>query len=286
MGDQMQTAIIRFLGEWVVPPAYIRILRERIQIRSEPAPKWVEILDGPLRGRQMLLNLDSSEFWQREMAEGRYDLFFYESLSRYGGIEGATVWDIGAHIGYHSLTSAALVGPSGHIVAFEPNPHNVERFQKNLERNPDLGRRIALMTCALSDTDGEAQFVFSSEVDNGRSSGSHLQKALVPLEQDVYRSFSQTTVTTVKADTLLRDKHVPVPSVIKIDVEGAEQFVLEGAVKLLSTHEPLLFIEVHNVTVMFQVQKLLFSLGYTMDMLDAENSTLSRCFVLARPRGR
>jgi FkbM family methyltransferase len=241
---------------------------------------------GPLKGYHMFLDLYSPANWNREMREGKYDSFIYKALTGYNGIVGATVWDIGAHIGYHSLAFASLVGPSGHVVAFEPNPYNIDRFCKNLQRNPQLAERIILKNCALSNVDGEASFLFSSEVDDGRSTGSHLEKALVPENPEAYRSFKRTNIAALKADTIMRDKLTPLPSIVKLDVEGAEQLVLEGAVVLLSTQKPLLFIEVHNITMMFYVQKILNSLGYNMEILDAEHSSLSRCFVMARHDSR
>lgn len=279
----MLAAIIRLLGEWVVPPAYTRIIRKRIQIRSERAPKWVEILDGPLRGRQMLLNLDSPGFWQREMWEGSFDLFIYDELYKWGDLPGQTVWDVGAHVGYHTLAMACLVGSSGHVIAFEPNPHNLKRLRANLDRNPDLSQRVIIVDCALSQNDGETQFVQSSDVDGGRSSGSHLADALLPLVESVYESFTETLVRCVKADTLLASKVIQIPYLIKVDVEGAEHLVLNGARDLLLNCKPFLFMEIHSVTAMLHVQKLLFVLGYSVEIMDAEHTSASRCFILAKP---
>jgi len=45
--------------------------------------------------------------------------------------EGAVVYDIGAHWGYFSLLASRIVGNQGHVVAFEPHPHNVQVIKKN-----------------------------------------------------------------------------------------------------------------------------------------------------------
>lgn len=247
------------------------------------APRWVRVASGPLAGGWLFLDTDSSAYWEREMAEGRFDPFIYEALKQWGGIEGATCWDVGAHIGYHSLCFAALVGARGRVVSFEPNPYNVERFHLHLERNPDLASRITLLTAALSDADGEAMFEFSPTVDDGTSTGSHLAAASAACDPSEYANFAHTTVKTLRADTLLREGRISPPTVIKLDVEGAEQLVLEGASELLTSLRPLLFVEVHNISQMFYVQKLLLGVQYTMEILDAEHASLSRCFVIARP---
>jgi len=259
----------------------------RTDERRELTPEWAKVMAGPLQGHHLLLDLKSPVFWHRKMMEGQYDSFIYDALDKYGSIEEAAVWDVGAHVGYHSLALAALVGAAGHVVAFEPNPYNVNRFRTNLQRNSELAKRVTVMTCALSNVDGKTSFLFSPDVDSGRSSGSHLDDATVPGSPDEYQGFARTTVTTAKVDSLLLKKGLRPPSIMKIDVEGAERFVLEGARELLASRKPLLFIEIHNVTMMFHVQKLLTNLGYVMEILDEDHTSLSRCFVMAKAnRGR
>lgn len=245
-------------------------------------PRWVTVTNGPLYQKELFLAPESPAYWNKEMLEGRYDDFIYNALANYGSIAGATIWDVGAHIGYHSLTFASMVGPTGRVIAFEPNPHNFKRFQMNLDKNPDLAIRISLMKIALSGKDGLEMFRISSEIDNGRSSGSHLEKAIAPEEARIYQSFNQIVVPTAKADTLIIEKHVPIPSIIKIDIEGAELLLLEGGSEMLASFKPLLFIEIHNVTMMFYVQQFLNRFNYELTMLPAEHSTNSRCFVMAK----
>jgi FkbM family methyltransferase len=279
----MLATIRRLLGEWMIPPAYHRILDKRSQTRRERSPKWVVIRGGPLKGRQMLLKTHSIEFWQKEMAEGSYDSFIYNELCKLCNMQGQVVWDVGAHIGYHTLAMACLVGPSGHVIAFEPNISNLERLRANLDGNPDLTQRVIIKDFALSQNDEEMHFMQSSDVDGGKSSGSHLTDALPPLVKSVYKAFTETSVRCVKADTLFKNKSAPVPNVMKIDVEGAEHLVLNGAKKMLSGCRPFLFIEIHNVKAMLYVLELLFSLGYSAEILDAEHTSPSRCFILAKP---
>ncbi len=249
----------------------------------QAAPRWVQVTGGALSGSQLFLDLDSPAYWEREMAEGRFDSFIYDAVREWGRIDGAVLWDIGAHIGYHSLNFAALVGSEGRVISFEPNPYNAERFRLHLERNPHLAERVTLLTAALSNSDGQATFEFSPDIDDGTSSGSHLSDAMLPGEPWEYANFKSTTVETLRADTLWRRGDVPAPTVMKIDVEGAEQLVLEGAPELLAEVRPLLFVEVHNISQMFYVQNILFKAGYAAEMLDAEHSSVSRCFIMARP---
>jgi FkbM family methyltransferase len=252
--------------------------------RRISAPQWLRVTAGPLQDHFLLLNLETPALWNKEMMEGCYDSFIYDTLSKLVPIKGATVWDVGAHIGYHSLTFAALVGPTGHVIAFEPNPHNIDRFRQHLERNADLRERITLMTCALGNVNGEEDFVFSPEIDDGRSTGSHLKRVFTPEEPMAYQSFSQRKISVVTADTLLSDEHVPGPSIIKIDVEGAEALVLAGAQHLLGSLMPILLIEVHHITAMHDILNILLRSGYHTNILSEASNSLSRCFIVARPQ--
>ena len=243
-------------------------------------PRWVQVAGGPLAGGWLLLDTDSPAYWEREMAAGDFDPFIYEAARRFAAAEGGVFWDVGAHIGYHSLAFAAL---GCRVVSFEPNPFNVERFRQHLGRNPHLAQRVTLVEAALSDEDGEADFDFSPVVDDGTSTGSHLAAASAPGDPTEYAGFARKTVEAARADTLLAAGRAPAPTVMKVDVEGAERLVLEGAPALLRTVRPLLFVEVHNIGQMFHVQKILHGAGYEMEMLDAEHASVSRCFTLARP---
>lgn len=241
---------------------------------------WETILDGPLKNYEMFLDVESPAYWHRKMVEGKYDAFIYQTLEKYV-TKGTVIWDVGAHVGYHSLAFAALVGSEGKVVTFEPNPFNIDYLHQNFARNLELSKRIVLFPYALSNHDGQASFIFSKEVDNGQSSGSHLSEALVPEDNQIYSNFQEKLVTTIKADTLIKEDQSLIPSIIKIDVEGAENIVLEGAKEILFIHKPLLIIEVHNITMMFYVQNLLFEMGYKLNIIDDKNTSLSRCFILA-----
>ena len=145
----------------------------------KPDPRWLQVQDGPLKDGWLFLDPDSPAYWEQEMADGRFDPFIYDEVSK-TDFEGAIFWDVGAHIGYHSFCFASLVGPNGFVFAFEPNPFNRERFQMHLDRNPELAARINLQSLALSNTDGEATFEFSPRIDDGTSTGSHLSNASLP----------------------------------------------------------------------------------------------------------
>jgi FkbM family methyltransferase len=170
------------------------------------------------------------------------------------------------------------------VYSFEPNPFNGERFNVHLEKNPVHARRITLNPIALSDADGQTTFVFSDDVDGSSSSGSHLESAIVPLAVGTYAKFKHQTVECLTIDSFVAKADPRIPQFMKIDVEGAEMMVLRGGTAFFAQHRPVIFMEVHNILLMHAVHAFFVGLGYSVKVLDEENSTLSKCFIVARPQ--
>jgi FkbM family methyltransferase len=247
---------------------------------SPPTPHWTRIAAGPLAGREMLLAPEAAGSW-KEMVEGQFDAALFAALNRCGSLEGAVICDIGGHMGYHSLAFAALVGPSGRVITFEPNPANRARLQGNLERNPDLVPRIDVVPCAVSNANGEAEFVFSADIESGDSSCSFVNGALPPRAAEFYASFQRQMVPTRRLDALLAERGWPLPKVLKIDVEGAEWLVLEGATELFQRAKPLILMEVHDIRLLFHIERFLLGRAYELELLDDAHATPSLCFLTA-----
>ena len=251
--------------------------------QSPKRPQWLRVTGGPLRGQELLL-LPGAAPWQEEMHGGRFEGFLHEALTD-EELAGKTVWDVGAHVGYHTLGFAARVGPAGRVIAFEPNPHNVVRLRQNLTRNRDLSERVCLETMALSDEDGSGRLFYTSAVDDGTSSGAAIEAALTLDNEAAYRALDSIVVDIACADSLVRSGRVPTPSLLKIDVEGGEVCVLRGCAELLAAVRPLLLIEVHNAAARSRIDAMLAVHGYGVTLLDQADRSSPRCHVLARPRG-
>lgn len=251
-------------------------------VADSPDMTWLRIERGPLRGLEVLARhpLDRRS---RAVRDGEFEPFVEDALARLPALAGATIWDIGAHQGYHTLAFAARVGPRGRVVAYEPNPHNLTCLRQNLERAADLAARVTVVDHALSDRDGEADFLQGPDA-GWHSAGGHLTDAIVPEEPAAYEDFTRATVRTARGDTLVAEARVPPPAFVKIDVEGAEHLVLRGLSRVLRRFGPTLLVEVHTITLMFQVLELLGAHGYRVSMLAPEHASRSRCHVSASPR--
>ncbi len=174
--------------------------------------------------------------------EQRKMYFFQEYHERYEARllrtvlqPGASFWDVGANIGYFSLLAATVVGPRGQVVAWEPGPEAFQQLQDNIALNNVL--QVYALPLAVADQEGTARlYLHGGEADTGAT-----------LFQGGARS-QYHEVQTTTLDTFFRQHGGPPPQLLKIDVEGAELAVLQGAVSLLADHSPLLLVEMEEKT--------------------------------------
>ena len=133
--------------------------------------------------------------------------------------------DVGAHAGMY-LREIVRCASDGRHIAYEPLPHLNEQLIKDF---PQVDVRLA----ALSNKSGEASFTHVKS--NPGFSG---------FKQRTYPGEEQLELVTVNVESL--DASLPdnyVPTLIKIDVEGGEQQVIEGAIKTIATHKPIVIFE-------------------------------------------
>jgi FkbM family methyltransferase len=242
------------------------------------SPTWHVIQRGPGKGTQLFM--DNSGGLASEMIQGTYDEYFFEAVKKKKP-EGKVIFDVGAHIGYDTLIFAKMVRKKGRVIAFEPNPFNRERLELNLSQNTQLADRVIVHDVALSDTEGIVDFLMTNMVDGWASSGSFLDTAHTNMEHDKYEKelgFQRTKTTVTTIDAYVK-KHKVKPDVIKIDVEGAEQEVIRGAMRTLKNTKPVLYIELHSIFSTLQVTQLLTQLKYHFTILKEEKD--GRCFIEA-----
>jgi len=131
-------------------------------------------------------------------------------------------FDVGAHYGFYTLLASKRVGPTGLVVAFEPSPRELKRFCQHLLLNHCSNVWVEPM--AVSNYNGMTDFFVA---ENPYSALNSLQK---PLGQE---TFVTIQVPVITLDRYVADKGISRVDFIKIDTEGADLQVLEGASKLL-----------------------------------------------------
>jgi FkbM family methyltransferase len=166
-------------------------------------------------------------------AEGvsRYDaleiMFFQRSISA-----GDVVFDLGAHAGQYAILMSALTGPTGEVVAFEPDPYARSLFKKNIALNPTI-KPPRIEAAAVSDMPGEHEF-FSA---GGNANSSLVRSGLNVAAAEAF------TVPVVTLDDYVGASGLS-PKWIKIDTEGAEIRILKGAKEVLAGEAGIL-VELH-----------------------------------------
>lgn len=149
--------------------------------------------------------------------------------------EGARMVDAGANWGYFSLLAAAAVGSAGQVLALEPDPRQFARLRENLKLNQFT--QVVPLERAAADRRGPVTLLGYEDTDSNRG----VSRIGGAPDGSGSRAF---TVESVAIDDLVSaDRAV---DLVKIDVEGAEDLVLEGMRAGLSGHRYLaIVLELH-----------------------------------------
>ena len=187
-----------------------------------------------------------------DAAEVKLTKFFIKNLD-----DDSVFYDIGAHIGFYTMLAEEVVG-TGEIHAFEPNPATF----KVLAKNAAPYKNIHANQLAISEATGEVEFYADLK---RLSTGSGI------IDSEGYQKITAKTITLddyVKA-------HRP-PSLIKIDVEGAEELAIKGGRETLGGKDaPTVVIEVWetNNEVHKRAVRALYALGYQSYWITPEGDT-------------
>jgi FkbM family methyltransferase len=149
--------------------------------------------------------------------------------------DGDTIYDIGANIGLISLVMA--LHPSGlnsKVHSFEPEPKNFDQLKKNIALNGLTGRVIP-QRLALGMSEGEVQLFVRGTAGEGRHSIAEAKGS------------TDSISVPLKTATNFARETGDMPTIVKIDVEGAEGQVIGGFEELIGEHPPRdFFMEIHS----------------------------------------
>jgi FkbM family methyltransferase len=140
---------------------------------------------------------------------------------------GGTCVDAGANFGHYTFFAASRTGPSGRVIAFEPNPANAALVRRSIQLNR-FEDRVTLDPRALWDVSGERLPLLLSPLHDN----SGITSLLVHTPE--LRNAQAVEVETVRLDAAAEALGIAHVDLMKIDVERAEQHVLRGAERLLA----------------------------------------------------
>jgi FkbM family methyltransferase len=235
MPDSWLTAAGRNLCRWYLSKFPLRdgkaYLYERLHGLLRPEERYAVVrLD---QGFRMKLDLQDPE-QLKVYFYGHYHERYEAELVRRLLKDDDGFWDVGANVGYFTLVAATALANRGQIVAFEPGENAFARLVENISLN--AYDNIKTFQLAVSDREGEAVLHVLGDIAD--SSASLYPAGPAQGIEEVCR--------TVSLDHFRREEDLSPPDLIKLDVEGAELAVLQGARELMAATPPLLLVEMEE----------------------------------------
>ena len=186
---------------------------------------------------------------------------------------GMTFIDIGANEGLFSLFAARKVGAAGRVISAEPSSRERLRFERNLARNR-IGN-VTVLPCAIGDAAGTARLQIAN-------SGHAGHNTLGAFTYDDVNAVDFENVPVETLDALAERLSIGSVDVVKIDVEGSELKVLQGAAGLLRRTRPIMLIEANEGALQGQgassaaVIALLDDMGYDIHVFSERTGEVER----------
>jgi len=218
---------------------YHQLLYEYAELIKETDIKSIEITDGKVMvtTRKSNLKLTGNPTDKRippheilnfnAVEQSDYEMVM--NLTR----DGDTIFDIGANVGWYTLTLAEWY-PHSHVYAFEPVPKTFAVLQKHITQNGLTN--ILAFNFGFSDKEGTVNFYYYPE-DSGNAS-------LVNVSG--YDNVETFQCAVWKLDRFVHENNTH-PDFIKCDVEGAEILVFKGGLKTLERDKPIIFTELLRI---------------------------------------
>lgn len=220
------------------------------------------ILRGTLKGKRWLLASRGKLLRVLLSTYEREQTRLFEDAITPGNV----VFDIGAHAGYYSLLASVLVGSSGSVFAFEPEPRNALYLKKNMAIN--RCGNVTVVESAVGNNSGTTRFEYGTGSGTGR----------------VTSNAAGLAVPMVSVDDFT-ERNAVLPDHLKIDVEGAEMLVLQGARRTISRARPVIFLSTHGPAVHRECCRFLKELQYELRSM-LGNALEAATEILCVPRHR
>lgn len=253
LGDEnSRELLLRYLAYRALGPVHVRL-------ELEPVPYRNAVVDLTLRA-QVQTNVLGTRGMPLEWQMHIYDLnpvgyplqvigqplplastflfsqYAYRDASVAAGPRpGDVALDVGGCWGETALWLAHVVGPTGSVHTFEPAPSNRKLLAKNVELNPAIAARIRTWDVPLAATPGDTVFI-----PDGLAAGATVRAEACEVEGPVCELRTDTI------DAIVRRGDLPRVDFLKVDVEGADLGVLEGAAETIGSYRPRLALAAYH----------------------------------------
>lgn len=176
-----------------------------------------------------------SDILRRVLLNREYEPEVSEALRKYTD-PNKDALDIGANVGFFTVLLTSLLSEDRRVLAVEPTPGALGYLRRNIEANNCAGR-VILYEGVAADRSGESTL----NVIENREEYSSLLKLTTPAVES--GKLNEIRIPAETIDQLVRE-HDLAPGLIKIDTEGAELQVLQGAKQTILNHRPVILCEV------------------------------------------
>ncbi|QQS32451.1 MAG: FkbM family methyltransferase [Acidobacteriota bacterium] len=211
------------------------------------------VIRGPLIGARFILGSLSGEGGGASVYFGDMEPEQTERMASEIS-SGDVFFDVGANVGYYSILASRIAGEGGLVVSFEPLDRNRSFLEKHKELN--AAENMQIFPFAISDASGTAKFFEGSD------------PAMGGLTVKGGREFEVETITLDEVASRIGRE----PTVMKIDVEGAEMAVLKGGEGTLRTARPKIFLSTHSPELKRDCIERLSLFGYSCEpLMDGES---------------
>ena len=162
-----------------------------------------------------------------------------EEFFRTLDLAGKVVYDIGA---FHGIMTLFFARQAKAVVSYEPHPANFRRLQENIGLN--RLQNVTAFNRGLGDSETFIELACDPRMP-GAASG---DPAIVSQVRGSVPQAQIIQIAVTRIDDEIEKHHLPIPDLVKIDIEGMELSALRGMKKLLAAQHPQLFLEMHGAT--------------------------------------
>lgn len=217
---------------------------------------WFEI---PFKLNDVFYCINDDYYFNFDIIFGMHESFQDEYI-RENLVDGSRFIDVGAHMGRFTLLGARSVGKNGLVLSLEPDQRVFQKLLENISLN-EFQNVISLPVAAFNDN---CIVSFKISKNQGWSSLTDMHKDSI---------FNEVNIPAFKLDAIIESLKLERIDLIKIDVEGAEDKVLEGAAKILDEYKPKLLIEIHGSEPWSKCERILRDNGYEFSIINRDTTS-------------
>lgn len=211
----------------------------------------VFVVQGPLKGYKWIKGSGVNGYWLGTYESGFQKIFLNKVT------KGDIFFDVGAHVGFYSLLASQLIGEEGKVFSFEPSSRNFAYLKKHIKIN--RRSNIVINQKAIMDRSGFFPF--------DQTEGSFTGHIVISEKNNK----KMQGVQGVSLDDFC-EKNKVFPTILKIDVEGAEADVFRGAQRIIEMAHPKIFLAIHSAKLAEECESFLVKRGYIIKHINPSDT--------------